>query len=87
MIKITVTIEGMHCPKCAAKVKAAIEDKFSVKSVSVSHESATALIESEHMLDAEGIKAVVSAVGFTVTDVVSAESKKEGFFKRLFKKN
>ena len=87
MKTVTVTIEGMHCPKCAAKVQAAIEDKFSVKSVSVSHENGTAVIDTEYALDAEGIKAVVAAVGFTVTDVSVSEKKKQGFFAKLLKKD
>jgi copper chaperone CopZ len=69
MNTVTVTIEGMHCPKCAAKVQAAIEDKFSVKSVSVSHESGTAVITATAD-DADALRAkcaeVITEAGYTV---------------------
>ncbi len=86
MKKITITVDGMHCPKCAAKVEAAIADKYAVKSVSVSHTDKTATVLTEIALDHESIAATVKAVGFTVTDIKSEDVEKKGVLAKIFKK-
>ncbi len=85
MQKITLTIDGMHCPKCSGKVETAIADKFSVKSVSASHTDKTAVIRTDVVLDDESLTSLVAALGFTVTDI-KREEEKQGFFQKLFKK-
>lgn len=86
MIKITVTVEGMHCPKCAAKAEAAISDKYAVKSVKASHTENKVEILTELAIDDEAITAAIAAIGFTATAITREEVKKKGFFARLFRK-
>jgi len=86
MKKITVTVDGMHCPKCAAKVEAAITDKFSVKSVTVSHTDKTAVILTDLPLDEESITATVKAAGFTVTDIQSEDAPQKRSIVKIFKR-
>ena len=86
MKKITVTIEGMRCPKCSAKVEAALSDKFAAKSITVSHTEKTAVILTEYPLDHEAITAAVKAVGFTVTDIQSEEAQAKRSIVKIFKR-
>ena len=85
-MKIIVTIEGMHCPKCAAKVEGAISDKFAIKSATVDLTAKTCTIVTENPLDDESITSTVKAVGFTVTAITREEEKKKGFIAKIFKK-
>lgn len=86
MKKITVTIDGMHCPKCAAKVEAAITDKFAVQSVTVSLTDKTAVILTENALDFDSITATVKAAGFTVTDITCEDAPKKRSIVKIFKR-
>lgn len=85
-MKITVTIEGMHCPKCAAKVEGALSDKFAIKSATVDLAAKTCTVITDNPLDDESITATIKAVGFTAT-AITREEEKKGFFKKLFKKS
>lgn len=86
MKQITVTIDGMHCPKCAAKVEAAIADKFAIKSVKASHTENNAVILTEHPLDEEALTALIKAAGFTVTAIQSEDAPKKRLVAKIFKK-
>ncbi|MBQ7365496.1 MAG: cation transporter [Clostridia bacterium] len=87
MKQITVSIEGMHCPKCAAKVQDAISDKFAVQSVVASANDKNAVIVCENDLDDEAITAVVASLGFTVVAVTHEDYKKRGLIAKIFKKS
>lgn len=65
-----LSIEGMHCGSCAAKIKKALGDIPHIESVSVSHQSGTAEIAAEQSPDDDAIKrAVASAGDYRVTAV------------------
>ena len=70
MLKITLTIEGMMCPRCEARVSRAIETAFTVKEVKSSHKKNTTVILCEEAIPE----------GFTMTAYKSEKHKKFLFF-------
>ena len=67
--KITLTVEGMMCPHCEARVRSALEALECVRSAEVSHEKGTAVVKPEGDADAAVLKAAVENAGYTVTEV------------------
>ena len=61
---ITLSVKGMHCPKCVARVTDALEDADGVTGVEVSLENENAVVEGRGM-DADNLIAVVNDLGFT----------------------
>ncbi|MDO4502134.1 MAG: heavy metal-associated domain-containing protein [Coriobacteriia bacterium] len=60
---VTLSVLGMHCPKCVARVTEALEAADGVTSVQVSLEQENAVVEGRG-LDAEALVAVVNELGF-----------------------
>ena len=79
MLKITLTIEGMMCPKCEARVSNAIETAFSVREVKSSHEKNQTVILCEEAIAEDAIRAVIPE-GFTQTSYKCEKHKKFLFF-------
>ena len=79
MLKITLTIEGMMCPRCEARVSRAIETAFTVKEVKSSHEKNTTVILCEEAVPEDAIRAVIPE-GFTMTAYKCEKHKKFLFF-------
>lgn len=79
MLKITLTVEGMACPKCEARVCKAIEAAFSVESVTASHEKNRVEIICQASISEEAIRAVIPE-GFTMTAYRCGKHKKFLFF-------
>lgn len=79
MLKITLNIEGMMCPKCEARVSKAIETAFAVKEVKSSHEKNQTVILCEDVIAEEAIRAVIPE-GFTMTGYKCEKHKKFLFF-------
>ncbi|MBQ8238282.1 MAG: hypothetical protein IJZ39_09075 [Oscillospiraceae bacterium] len=79
MLKITLTIEGMMCPKCEARVSKAIETAFSVKEVKSSHEKCRTEILCEDAIAEDALRAVIPE-GFTMTGYKCEKHKKFLFF-------
>ena len=64
----TMTIEGMMCPHCEARVKKTLEAIPGVQSAQVSHTAGTAVVTVENVSD-ETLKAAVVDQGYEVTDI------------------
>ena len=79
MLKITLTIEGMMCPRCEARVSKAIEAAFTVKEVKSSHEKNQTVILCEAAIAEDAIRAVIPE-GFTMTGYKCEKHKKFLFF-------
>ncbi|MBR3560520.1 MAG: heavy metal translocating P-type ATPase [Oscillospiraceae bacterium] len=67
--KITLDVEGMMCQHCEARVKKALEAVEGVVSATASHESNTAVVETNGNVDAAALKAAVEAQDYKVTAV------------------
>lgn len=61
---VTLSVKGMHCPKCVARVTDALEDIDEVTSVEVSLENENAVVEGRG-LDVDVLVAAVNDLGFT----------------------
>lgn len=79
MLKITLNIEGMMCPKCEARVSKAIEAAFAVKEVKSSYEKCRTEILCEEQIAEDAIRAVIPE-GFTMTGYKCEKYKKFLFF-------
>lgn len=64
MAKIKLTIEGMHCPKCVAKTKAALEGIEGVTSADVNLDKGSAVIVYEGDIPEEKFTMAVIDAGF-----------------------
>ena len=86
MKKITITVEGMHCPKCSAKVEAAITDKFATERVKVSLADKTVTVETKIALDHDSLAATIKALGFEATDIKTEECEKKRSIVKIFRR-
>ena len=59
----TLSVKGMHCEKCVARVTEALEGIDGVTNVAVSLENDAATVEG-HGFDANALIAAVEAAGF-----------------------
>ncbi len=66
-MKKEIKIDGMHCEHCAAKVENALTSLDGVKKVKVKLEKGLAKLDGD--VSDEAIRAAVSDVGFTVTEI------------------
>lgn len=68
---VVLTVEGMHCGHCSARVQSALEGVAGVKSVTVQLEKKAALVteSAKGAADKAAMKAAVEALGFSVTDI------------------
>jgi len=67
--QITLDVEGMMCVHCEARVKKALEAVEGVVSATASHESNTAVVETNGSVSADALKAAVEAQDYKVTAV------------------
>ena len=79
MLKITLQIEGMMCPRCEARVSKAIETAFSVEQVTSSHQKNLTEILCREPIREEALRAVIPE-DFTMTGYKCAKHKKFLFF-------
>ena len=78
MIKITIGVEGMQCPKCEKRVNDIILQEFKVEEVISSHEeNQTVIITGEDIAEAD-IQEIIAIAGYGVTSI-----KKEPYKKRF----
>lgn len=77
MLKITLNIEGMGCPRCEKKIDDAVKNAFGVESVKSSHTGKTTVITAPEEISREALAAVIEPLGFTVTGY---RCKKKGFW-------
>jgi len=66
---ITLDVEGMMCQHCEARVKKALEAVEGVVSATASHESNTAVVETNGSVAPESLKAAVEAQDYKVLGV------------------
>ena len=63
-----LTVEGMHCGHCSARVENALKELSGVSAkVNLEAKTATVTMKKEHTNDE--LKKVVEELGFTVTDI------------------
>ena len=74
---VVLTVEGMMCAHCEARVKAALEGVDGVLSAAADHESGVATAETAGAVDAEALRAAVEAQDYKVLDVRTEETTKE----------
>lgn len=79
MIKTTLNIEGMMCPRCEKHMNEAIEKAFHVEKVSSSHSKKLTEVVSEAPLDEELLRSTVAAAGYELKGVASEPYEKKGF--------
>ena len=60
---VNLDVQGMHCPKCVARVTEALEGVEGVTSVEVSLEENAATVEG-HGFEADALVAAIEEVGF-----------------------
>jgi copper chaperone CopZ len=61
-----VSIDGMTCGKCAARVKKALDAVPGVLEARVDHATGHALVTHEDTVTPEALRAAVDAAGYTV---------------------
>jgi copper ion binding protein len=64
----TISIEGMTCGHCAARVTKALQAVNGVKGVDVSLERKNAVLEGDGLVDAD-IRAAIEDAGYQVTKI------------------
>ncbi|MBQ5442492.1 MAG: heavy-metal-associated domain-containing protein [Oscillospiraceae bacterium] len=74
---VVLTVEGMMCAHCEARVKAALEGVDGVLSAAADHESGVATAETAGAVDADALRAAVEAQDYKVLDVRTEETTKE----------
>ena len=85
MIKITVKVEGMMCPRCEAHAKEAISEAMSTKSISASHErSEVVIIAKEYNEDT--IREAIAKAGYKAFEITNEPYKSTCFLSKIFKK-
>ena len=79
MVKTTISITGMMCPKCEAHMNEAFKAAFKVKSVESSHKDKQTVIVSKDALDEKLIADTVSNAGYKLEGISNEEIEKKGF--------
>ena len=83
MVKTTLSIEGMMCSMCEVHVCDAIRKAVpSAKKVSASRGKREATFMTEDAVDAEQLKAVINATGYTCLGIELSPYEKKGLFGR-----
>ncbi|MBQ8416989.1 MAG: cation transporter [Clostridia bacterium] len=68
MVKYTLSVEGMMCPRCQAHVKNALEGVKGVNAVNVSLEEKTADVEAVSTVSVDSLIAAVTKAGYTARE-------------------
>ena len=79
MTKTTVRVDGMSCNMCETHVNEAVRKAFPVKKVTSSRKKGVTEIVSDAPLDAETLRAAITATGYEVGEISSEPYKKKGF--------
>lgn len=67
-ITVVIKVNGMHCPRCAEKVKNAVSAVKDVKSVAVDLEGKSVTVAALEKFDISAVKAAITAAGFEVAE-------------------
>jgi len=77
MIKIKLTIEGMHCASCSANIERSLKTIHGVNEVKVNLLAKKAYIEAKHNIEENEIKKAISRVGnYKISDFETEGSSK-----------
>lgn len=67
-MQTTLTVQGTHCPSCAALIKDVCGDFPAIISCDVDYNSGKVIVEHEESLDLENLKKEIEGLGeYTVT--------------------
>lgn len=80
MLKITMKVEGMACPRCEAHMVEAIKKAFDVKRVTASHTAKRCEIIAKEEIAESAILDAVKDTGYVVSDIKCEQHKKFWFF-------
>jgi copper chaperone CopZ len=67
-ITVVINVNGMHCPKCAEKVKKAVLAVKLVKDAVVDLDGKTVTVTALERVDVKAVKAAIAAAGFEVAE-------------------
>ena len=79
MTKTTVRVDGMSCSMCESHINEAVRKAFSVSKVTSSRKKHLTEILSDEPLDAETLRSVIAATGYSVGEIDSVPYEKKGF--------
>ena len=65
-IEATLTVEGMHCQKCVARITDSLKSISGIKKVSVSLENKTVSVISKEEIPYDTLKSAIEKLGFKV---------------------
>lgn len=83
MIKTMMKIDGMMCSMCEAHVTDAIRREIpAAKKVKASRSKKEASFLTEESIDAERMKAAITATGYICREIKSVPYEKKGWFGR-----
>ncbi|MGN0845062.1 MAG: heavy-metal-associated domain-containing protein [Kiritimatiellia bacterium] len=68
-MQTTLEIDGMMCPRCEAHVKKSLLALDGVQSVTVSHVSGTATIESAKPISQKLLRNTIAELGYKCRDI------------------
>ena len=82
MVKISMNVEGMACPRCEEHMVEAIKKAFGVKKVTASHVEKKCEIIAKEEIAEDAIFEAVKETGYIVTDIKCEQHKKFSFFRK-----
>ena len=65
-IESTLTVDGMHCQNCVARITDSLKSVSGVKKVSVSLENKTVSVISKEEIPYDTLKSAIEKLGFKV---------------------
>lgn len=80
MWKYMIEVTGMMCGMCESHVNNAVRTAFPVKKVASSRRKKETTVISETELDENDLRAVISATGYEVGEIVKEPCEKKGLF-------
>ncbi len=83
MKQYQLTVEGLKCEHCEAKLQDDLKNAFGLKKVSASHESGLVTFKTNQDITEEDLKKAVGFHGYTLKSVSTTDVK--GFFDFLRK--
>ena len=80
MWKYRIEVSGMMCGMCESHVNNAVRNALPVKKVASSRKKRETTVISETELDENDLRAVISATGYEVGEIVKEPYEKKGLF-------
>ena len=86
MIEIVLTLEGVMCPHCEARVNTAVSSAVKVKRVTTSHKSGECSVICSEDTDRDALISAIEEQGYKVIGTIEKSYRKKGIFSALFGK-